>query len=75
MECPYCKNEMKSGRIITAVYAWPYCLEDGKERRSAGEAVTGMGNLPGKSNLFSNEIESAYCPQCQKIIIDNVRLG
>ena len=56
MECPYCKNEMKTGRIITAVNVWPYWLVVGKERRSAGVVMKWMGILPGINNLFINEI-------------------
>lgn len=76
MECPYCKNEMKAGKIM-AVKVWPYWLENGKERRSIGETFAGVGRLPGKSRMAGEniEIESSYCPKCRKLIIDNADLG
>lgn len=73
MECPYCKGEMKAGKIMAA-RGCPYWLEAGKERRSIGETFAGIGNLPGKSRIGTIEIASAYCPKCRKIIIDNVDL-
>lgn len=69
MECPYCKNEMKSGKIYAACNQKPFWLEDGK-KRSMGEMFAGEGNLPAQNLWTQIAIESFYCPKCKKLIID-----
>lgn len=68
MKCPYCGEEMKHGYLHTGMTLWS---EKRHKLTLTPEENECFALQLGRPMVSPHQIESDYCPECQRIIIDS----
>lgn len=67
MQCPFCGGEMKHGFLHTGITLWSERRHNFSLNPSDDEFYALKLDRP---LLRPHQVESEYCPSCQKMIVD-----
>lgn len=69
MKCPFCDNEMQSGKITGDGRSKVHWIPEG-DKPGILESMIGKGRIDAEYTLTKFSIEANYCGQCKKMIFD-----